>query len=64
MSPATPAGHRETTTTQAKASAPPSTKRDRIVSVDDDPLPNESQVAHSAMSVSQADPSPVAESQP
>jgi hypothetical protein len=30
---------------------PPSTKRDRIVSVDDDLLPNEIQVAHSARSV-------------
>jgi hypothetical protein len=35
---------------------PPSTKRDRIVSVDDDLLPNEIHVAHSARSVSQADP--------
>jgi hypothetical protein len=34
----------------------PSTKRDRIVSVDDDLLPNEIHVAHSATSVSQADP--------
>jgi len=35
---------------------PPSTKRDRIVSGDDDLLPNEIHVAHSARSVSQADP--------
>ena len=34
---------------------PPSTKRDRIVSVDDDLLPNEIHVANSARSVSQAD---------
>jgi hypothetical protein len=34
---------------------PPSTKRDRIVSVDDDLLPNKIHVAHSARSVSQAD---------
>ena len=34
---------------------PPSTKPDRIVSVDDDLLPNEIHFAHSARSVSQAD---------
>ena len=44
------------TTTQPKGLGPPSTKRDRIVSVDDDLLPNEIHVAHSARSVSQADP--------
>jgi hypothetical protein len=41
--------------------SPPSTKRDRIVSVDDDLLPNEIHVEHSATSVSQADPSTDAE---
>jgi hypothetical protein len=41
--------------------SPPSTKRDRIVSVDDDLLPNEISVEHSATSVSQADPSTDAE---
>jgi hypothetical protein len=41
----------------AQGLGPPSTKRDRIVSVDDDLLPNEIHVAHSARSVSQADPS-------
>ena len=40
----------------AQGLGPPSTKRDRIVSVDDDLLPNEIHVAHSARSVSQADP--------
>jgi hypothetical protein len=35
---------------------PPSTKGDRIVSVDDDLLPNQIHVPHSATSVSQADP--------
>ena len=40
----------------AQGLGPPSTKRDRIVSVDDDLLPNEIHVAHSAMSVSLADP--------
>ena len=39
----------------AQGLGPPSTKRDRIVSVDDDLLPNEIHVAHSARSVSQAD---------
>jgi hypothetical protein len=39
----------------AQGVGPPSTKRDRIVSVDDDLLPNEIHVAHSATSVSQAD---------
>ena len=39
----------------AQGLGPPSTKRDRIVSVDDDLLPNEIHVAHSASSVSQAD---------
>jgi hypothetical protein len=42
----------------AQGLGPPSTKRDRIVSVDDDLLPNEIHVAHSARSVSQADPEP------
>jgi hypothetical protein len=42
----------------AQGPGPPSTKRDRIVSVDDDLLPNEIHVAHSARWVSQADPSP------
>jgi hypothetical protein len=40
----------------AQGLGPPSTKRDRIVSVDDDLLPNEIHVAHSARSASQADP--------
>jgi hypothetical protein len=40
----------------AQRLGPPSTKRDRIVSVDDDLLPNEIHVAHSARSVPQADP--------
>ena len=40
----------------AQGLGPPSTKRDRIVSVDDDLLPNEIHSAHSAMSVAQADP--------
>jgi hypothetical protein len=35
----------------AQGLGPPSTKRDRIVSVDDDLLPNEIHVAHSARSV-------------
>ena len=39
----------------AQGLGPPSTKRDRIVSVDDDLLPNEIHGAHSATSVSQAD---------
>ena len=39
----------------AQGLGPPSTKRDRIVSVDDDLLPNEIHVAHSARSVSEAD---------
>jgi hypothetical protein len=39
----------------AQSLGPPSTKRDRIVSVDDDLLPNEIHVSHSATSVSQAD---------
>jgi hypothetical protein len=39
----------------AQGLGPPSTKRDRIVSVDDDLLPNEIHFAHSARSVSQAD---------
>ena len=34
---------------------PPSTKRARIMSSDDDLLPNEIHIAHSATSVSQAD---------
>ena len=41
----------------AQGLGPPSTKRDRIVSIDDDLLPNEIHIAHSAGSVSQADPS-------
>jgi hypothetical protein len=40
----------------AQGLGPPSTQRGRIVSVDDDLLPNEIHVAHSARSVSQADP--------
>jgi hypothetical protein len=40
----------------ARRLGPQSTKRDRIVSGDDDLLPNEIHVAHSARSVSQADP--------
>jgi hypothetical protein len=39
----------------AQGLRPPSTKRDRILSVDDDLLPNEIHAAHSARSVSQAD---------
>jgi hypothetical protein len=39
----------------AQGLGPPSTKRDRIVRVDDDLLPNEIHVAHSARSASQAD---------
>jgi hypothetical protein len=39
----------------AQRLGPPSTKRDRIASVNDDLLPNEIHVAHSARSVSQAD---------
>jgi len=39
----------------AQGLGPPSTKRDRIVSVDDDLLPNEIHVPRSATSVSQAD---------
>ena len=39
----------------AQGLGPPSTKRDRIVSVDDDLLSNEIHVAHSAWSVSPAD---------
>jgi hypothetical protein len=39
----------------AQGLGPPSTKRDRIVSVDDDLLSNEIDVAHSAWSVSPAD---------
>lgn len=42
----------------AQGLSPPSTKRDRIVSVDDDLLPNEIHVAHSATTVSQADRHP------
>jgi hypothetical protein len=38
----------------AQGLGPPSTKRDRIVGVHDDLLPNEIHVAHSARSVSQA----------
>jgi len=40
----------------AQGLGPPSTKRDRIVSVDEDLLPNEIHVAHSARSIPQADP--------
>jgi hypothetical protein len=40
----------------AQGLGPPSTERGRIVSVDDDLLPNEIHVSHSATSVSQADP--------
>ncbi|MDF3017939.1 MAG: stress-inducible protein [Thermomicrobiales bacterium] len=39
----------------AQGLGPPSTKRDRIMSVNDDLLPNEIHVAHSAGSVSQTD---------